>query len=104
MVANPTREAVEDETLTGVEEEVEETKTGVVVEEEVEEGHALECHHFLPLNAGGLLSMIRMFAVTSVIVIDIIIIIRGRSSNCWSPGQADFDCINEVISPSYLSS
>ena len=51
MVANPTREVVEDVTLTGVEEE--ETKTGEVVEEEVEEGHALECHHFLPLNAGG---------------------------------------------------
>ena len=55
MVANPTREVVEDVTLTGVEEEVEETKTGEVVEEEVAEveGHALECHHFPPLNAGG---------------------------------------------------
>ena len=55
MVANPTREVVEDVTLTGVEEEeVEETKTGeVVVEEVAEEGHAPECRHFLPLNAGG---------------------------------------------------
>ena len=54
MVANPTREVVEDETLTGAEEEeVEETKTGVVEEVAEVEGHALECHHFLPLNAGG---------------------------------------------------
>ena len=46
VVANPTREVVEDVTLTGAEE----TKTGA---EEEEEGHALECHHFLPLNAGA---------------------------------------------------
>ena len=53
MVANPTGEVVEDVTLTGAEETktgVEETKTGA---EEEEEGHALECHHFLPLNAGA---------------------------------------------------
>ena len=51
MVANLTGEVVEDGTLT----KVEESKTGVeeveVVEEE-EEGLALECRHFLPLNAG----------------------------------------------------
>ena len=28
--------------------------------------------------------------------------IRGRSSNCWSPGQADFDCINEVPSNRHI--
>ena len=49
VVANPTEEVVEDVTPAEVEEEeVEETKTGVVVVE----GHALECHHFLQLNAG----------------------------------------------------
>ena len=42
-----------------------------------------------------------IFLITILKIIIIAIIARGRSSNCWSPGQADFDCINEVKSSAH---